>query len=121
MAEREVHRVQEKDYAGAQKHRYLRQLQRGNKSMGRPLTNDFVMPLSTSILTRLEHQHETVHELTKGFSEEQLRQRVNPDKWSVFQQLAHLASYQPVFLHRMQQIEQQHQPAFERYVADNDP
>jgi len=89
--------------------------------MGRPLTNDFVMPLSTSILTRLEHQHKTVHELTKGFSEEQLKQRVNPDKWSVYQQIAHLASYQPVFLHRMQLVEQQHQPSFERYVADSDP
>lgn len=79
------------------------------------------MPLSTSILTRLEHQHETVHELIKGFGEQPLKQRVNPDKWSVFEQLAHLTAYQPVFLHRMQQMEQQHQPAFERYVADNDP
>jgi len=89
--------------------------------MERQLINDFAMPLSTSILTRLEHQHNTVHELTKGFDEQQLKQRVNPDKWSVFQQVAHLASYQPVFLHRMQQIEQQQQPSFERYVADNDP
>ncbi|HSC39705.1 MAG TPA: DinB family protein [Chitinophagaceae bacterium] len=79
------------------------------------------MPLSASILGRLEHQHETVHELIKGFPEQQLKHRVNPDKWSAFEQLVHLAAYQPVFQHRMVQVEQQHQPAFERYVADNDP
>lgn len=89
--------------------------------MEQQLINGFVMPLSTSILTRLEHQHKTVRELIKGFDEEQLKRRVNPDKWSVFEQVAHLTSYQPVFFHRIQQMEQQQQPAFERYVADNDP
>jgi hypothetical protein len=89
--------------------------------MERQLINDFAMPLSTSILTRLEHQHQTAHELIKGFDEEQLKQRIIPDKWSVFEQLAHLTAYQPVFLHRMQLVEQQLQPVFERYVADNDP
>ena len=89
--------------------------------MEQQLINDPAMPLSTSILTRLEHQHKTVHELIRGFSETQLKQRVNPDKWSVFEQIAHLTSYQPVFLHRLQQMEQQHEPAFDRYAADNDP
>jgi hypothetical protein len=79
------------------------------------------MPLSTSILARLEHQHETVHELIKGFEERQLRQRVNPDKWSVAENITHLCVYQNVFLDRMKQVELQHQPSFERYVADNDP
>ncbi len=79
------------------------------------------MPLSPSLLTRLEHQHKTLHELIKGFDEAQLRKRVNPDKWSVVENIAHLAAYQPVFLHRIQQVEQLATPAFERYVADNDP
>jgi hypothetical protein len=79
------------------------------------------MPLSLSIQSRLKHQHETVAELIKGLSEEQLKQRVNPAKWSAFENIVHLVSYQPVFYRRLQLIEQQDNPAFERYVADNDP
>jgi len=70
---------------------------------------------------RLQHQHETIRELFRGLSEEQLKQRVLPDKWSAFEQLSHLVAYQPVFLGRMRHIEQEQGLTFERYVADNDP
>jgi len=60
------------------------------------------MSLSASVCSRLQHQHETIYELIRGFSEEQLRQRLQPDKWSAFEQLAHLVSYQPVFMQRLQ-------------------
>jgi hypothetical protein len=79
------------------------------------------MPLSTSIRTRLEHQHKTLEELIKGLDEQQLKKRTNPDKWSVFENIAHLAAYQPVVLHRVQKMEQLTNPPFERYTADNDP
>ncbi|MEO5684010.1 MAG: DinB family protein [Chitinophagaceae bacterium] len=79
------------------------------------------MPLSASILARLKHQHETLHELIKGLSEAQLKERINPDKWSAFENLVHLVAYQPTFLQRMQLIAQQPTPLFERYKADNDP
>jgi hypothetical protein len=79
------------------------------------------MPLSYSITTRLQYQHETMHELVKGFSEEKLKLTVNPGKWSVFENMVHLTSYQPVFLQRIQLIEQKENPSFERYVAENDP
>jgi len=79
------------------------------------------MPLSSSILGRLKNQHESLYELIKGLSETQLRQRVKPDKWSAYENLAHLVAYQPTFLHRLQLIAQQENPVFERYVADNDP
>ena len=79
------------------------------------------MPLTTSILGRLKTQHETVQELVKGLSEEQLKQRVNPEKWSAFEQIAHLVAYQPTFLKRLQLIAHQETPVFERYLADNDP
>ena len=62
-----------------------------------------------------------MHELIRGLGDAQLRQRPIPDKWSPFEQLAHLVAYQPVFLRRMQLVEQQHEPSFERYVADTDP
>lgn len=79
------------------------------------------MPLSSSALSRLQYQHETIRELVKGFDEAQLRLAVNPGKWSAFENVAHLTAYQPTFIQRMQLIEQKDNPSFERYVADNDP
>lgn len=60
-------------------------------------------------------------ELVHGLTAEQLRMQVNAGKWSVQQNIAHLAAYQPVFLARIQEMQHQHEPRFERYVADNDP
>lgn len=79
------------------------------------------MPLSLSIQSRLKHQHETLSELIKGLSEEQLKKRINPDKWSAFEQITHLVAYQPLFLKRMQLIAQKDSPLFEKYTADSDP
>jgi len=79
------------------------------------------MPLSLSIQSRLKHQHETISELIRGLPEDQLKQRINPDKWSAFEQIAHLVAYQPVFLQRIYLVVQKEKPLFERYVADNDP
>ncbi|HVU55094.1 MAG TPA: DinB family protein [Puia sp.] len=84
------------------------------------------MPLSASILTRLQHQHEALTELIEGLTEQQLKQRINPDKWSAFEHIAHLAAYQPMFLARLERIAAEETPsfeppAFERYVAEKDP
>jgi DinB superfamily len=79
------------------------------------------MPLSESILGRLQHQHESIAELVSGFTEEQLKDRVYPDKWSAFENIVHLAAYQPTFIDRMALILKGDQPLFERYVAENDP
>ncbi|MEO6316804.1 MAG: DinB family protein [Chitinophagaceae bacterium] len=79
------------------------------------------MPLSSSVLVRLKHQHETLNELIKGLSAEQLKETVNPGKWSAFQNMVHLAAYQPTFFTRLQVIAAHDNPLFERYVADNDP
>jgi hypothetical protein len=77
--------------------------------------------LSQSTIVRLEHQHDTMRELLQGFSEEALRRRLIPEKWSVFEQIAHLAAYQPAFWVRLSRMAQEDNPSFERYVADNDP
>jgi len=79
------------------------------------------MSLSASILGRLQHQHETISELINGFSEDQLKYRQNPEKWSAFENIVHLAAYQPTFIDRISLILQGGQPLFERYVAENDP
>jgi hypothetical protein len=76
---------------------------------------------STSAISRLEHQHETLQELVTGFSEEQLKQVIQPGKWTIFQQVAHLAAYQETFLERLYTMERENNPSFDRYVGDYDP
>ena len=79
------------------------------------------MPLSASISTRLRHQHESLPEITRDLTETTLKQRVNPDKWSPFEHIAHLAAYQPAFISRLEKIAAIPAPTFQRYVADKDP
>jgi DinB family protein len=78
------------------------------------------MLLSASIITRLQYQHQTISELTNNFTKEQLRLRSNPDKWSAFENIAHLAAYQPTFIQRIELMLKEEAPSFERYVAEND-
>ena len=79
------------------------------------------MPLSPSALTRLQYQHQTIRELIGNQTEAQLKQTVTPGKWSAFDNIAHLACYQPVFLQRLDRIETEDTPVFERYIAEQDP
>jgi uncharacterized damage-inducible protein DinB len=79
------------------------------------------MPLSESVLARLRYQHETIRELIGNLSEQQLRQRIDPAKWSAFENIAHLACYQPVFLNRIQRMQAESNPLFTRYRAEDDP
>ena len=70
---------------------------------------------------RLLHQHDTIRELIAGLPEETLQRRVLPDKWSVIENIAHLAAYQPIFIQRLERISRETSPAFDRYVAEQDP
>ena len=79
------------------------------------------MPLSASVLARLQHQHQTITDIIGDLREKDLRQRVNPDKWSAFENIAHLAAYQPVFIGRLERMRKEPSPEFERYVAEKDP
>ncbi|MGB8193125.1 MAG: DinB family protein [Chitinophagaceae bacterium] len=76
---------------------------------------------SDSQLYRLRYQHKTMRELCDGLTEAQLCTHVNEGKWSAHENIAHLVAYQPAFLARMFRIQQEEEPLFERYVADNDP
>jgi len=77
--------------------------------------------LSPSQQGRLKHQHESIIEMTKGLSEDQLRARPDTGKWSPFENIAHLAAYQPSFIDRLKRIEKEDAPLFARYLAENDP
>lgn len=79
------------------------------------------MFLSSSIATRLQHQHQTIREVVGECPDSILRRSVIPGKWSAHANVAHLAAYQPVFIDRLQRIARETTPAFGRYVAEEDP
>jgi hypothetical protein len=60
-------------------------------------------------------------DIIEGLSDEQIRRQVVPGKWSIFENIVHLASYQHAFMARVQRILDEDEPQFPRYVAETDP
>jgi len=79
------------------------------------------MPLSESVLGRLHNQHEIIFSWMNDYGEKQLKERVNPDKWSAYENIVHLAAYQPAFIQRIEAIFANQKPQFAAYKAENDP
>lgn len=79
------------------------------------------MQLPSSLSTRLQYQHKSLVDLIDGLSEEQIRQQVNPGKWSVFENIVHLQTYQHEFISRVKKILEGDNPSFEKYTAESDP
>ena len=77
--------------------------------------------LPTSITTRLEYQHKSLLDIIEGLSDEQIRWQIIPGKWSVFENIVHLSTYQHVFMQRIGQILNEENPQFSRYTAESDP
>ena len=79
------------------------------------------MQLQSSITTRLEYQHKSLLELIEGLSDEQVRRQITLGKWSIFENIVHLYTYQRAFMGRVEEILKNDQPSFERYTAESDP
>jgi hypothetical protein len=79
------------------------------------------MVLSNVTLSRLKTQHEVIEVLISGMSEAELKIRPIPEKWSAFENIAHLACYQPRVIARTENILVGDNPAFESYIPENDP
>ncbi|MEO8403009.1 MAG: DinB family protein [Chitinophagaceae bacterium] len=77
--------------------------------------------MPSSISTRLQYQHKSLIEIIDGLSDEQIRRWVNPGKWSIFENIVHLTTYQHVFIERIKMILEDTQPSFDRYTAEGDP
>jgi uncharacterized damage-inducible protein DinB len=77
--------------------------------------------LSSSVLARLEYQHKSLFEIIEDLTDEQIRRHMIPGKWSIFENIVHLQTYQHSFLNRMKKIENEDKPLFERYTAERDP
>jgi uncharacterized damage-inducible protein DinB len=76
--------------------------------------------LYPSLLNRLNNQHTSVAEIIKGIDEAHLLYRPEPGKWNIVNQLAHLATYQPMFTGRIRLMLSDNDPIFAPYKADTD-
>ena len=76
--------------------------------------------LSPSLTQRLQNQHTTIRELIAKLDDQQVQYRPEPGKWNIHDNIAHLATYQPIFLYRINQILATDNPSFPRYRADDD-
>ena len=79
------------------------------------------MAFSSSIVTRLHYQHKSLVDMIDGLSDEKIRRQINPGKWSIFENMVHLQTYQHAFCARMKQLLTGTNPVFVRYSAESDP
>lgn len=79
------------------------------------------MEIPSSVSTRLHYQHKTIIDIIDGLNDEQLRRPATPGKWSVFETIVHLQTYQHVFIARVKEILSGSDPEFGRYSAEGDP
>src|ERR1044071_9504463 len=79
------------------------------------------MLLPSSVSTRLQYQHKSLLEIIDGLSDEQIRRHVIPGKWSIFENIVHLQTYQHMTIRRIRRMLDEQNPAFEQYTAEGDP
>lgn len=79
------------------------------------------MQIPSSVSTRLQYQHKALLDLIDDLSDEQIRKAIVPGKWSIFENIVHLETYQHTFIRRVRLILEGDNPEFERYSAEADP
>jgi len=79
------------------------------------------MELYDSLQDRLKTQHEGIPMLIEDLTKEQIHYPFAPGKWTIHQNIAHLAKYQLIFIERLKLILDTKEPVFERYNAEADP
>jgi hypothetical protein len=77
--------------------------------------------MKTSLQLRMQHQPDSLTLLLYNLNEDQIRSRPIPYKWSIYENIVHLARYHEVFKDRIRQIiEATETPMFQRYKAEDD-
>jgi uncharacterized damage-inducible protein DinB len=79
------------------------------------------MQIPSSLSTRLQYQHKSLVDIIDGLSEEQIRRQIIPGKWSIFENIVHLQTYQHTFIKRVRMILEGNNPSFDKYFAESDP
>jgi hypothetical protein len=78
------------------------------------------VPLSPSSAARLAIQLDVLPALLEGQPPEALQRRTRSGKWSVHENLAHLARHHAVVLDRVRKILTEEKPTLPRYAAEDD-
>jgi DinB superfamily len=76
--------------------------------------------IPVSILERLQTQHLSLRTIISELNGEKLIMRHVSNKWSIRDNMAHLARYQKIFKERIDKILITDTPVFEPYKAEND-
>lgn len=79
------------------------------------------MQMPSSVSTRLQYQHKSLLDIIDDLSDEQIRMHIHPGKWSIFENIVHLQTYQHTMVKRIRQILDEESPAFGVYTAEADP
>ena len=79
------------------------------------------MQTPSSISTRLQYQHKSLVDIIEGLTDEEVRRNVVPGKWSIYENIVHLQTYQHTFAVRVNQMLNDDNPQFSRYTAEGDP
>lgn len=77
--------------------------------------------MNTSTEYRLWNQYNQLEDLTHGLSTQFITKRHEAEKWSIHENIAHLARYHEIFMDRTDRILIGGEPLFERYNALADP
>jgi hypothetical protein len=75
----------------------------------------------SSLRNRLQNQHESISHIIADSPASILELAPAEGKWTIKDNVAHLAKYQPVFIERINMIRKNNESAFDRYLAENDP
>ena len=78
------------------------------------------MQMPSSVSTRLQYQHKSLMDIIDDLSDEQIRRQIISGKWSIFENIVHLQTYQHTFIKRVRQILDENNPSFPRYSAETD-
>jgi len=98
------------------------QLPGRNQSPEQRLTSkQSIMEMPSSISTRLQYQHKSLIDILDELTDEQIRRPIIAGKWSIFENIVHLQTYQHTFIKRSRQILENKNPTFTRYTAEGDP
>jgi len=76
--------------------------------------------IQSTLTHRLKDQHRAITSIIIKLNDRQIQQHVIKGKWSIHEQIAHLAKYQPVFIDRVRKILMMDNPEFEKYDAEQD-
>ena len=79
------------------------------------------MPLYQSLDDRLKNQHEAIRNIIKGLDENRLLARPEPGKWSIHDNIAHLAKLQSIYIERIDKILSHEDPLLQDYAPEQDP